>query len=339
MKPPPPLSPHPSADFASAAMLRVLTLGMQELGLNPAPAPLRAAGPAATVPLDEKRQLVGSALAQGGFGCLALLGRGLHRCAHEPTHRALVSARHPQDLFTRWTRLEHYIHSRHRIEVQALTDGQAHIVHLARTRQPPPLPAEDLVVLGVLIALLEAVGASAVRARIGEVAVYPEPDHLALAALAQQLGTAAWFIEWTPAAAAPGRLHTPAQAPDLPAPPTWTVHAQRCFTTLSKALLNPLSLTELAQAQAEAPRSLQRKLGRAGLSYTEILAQARCSSASWWLISTTTPIAEAGFISGYADQPHFTRDFRNRVGMTPQRFRREFGAPSLGVGPGTKVAR
>ena len=74
------------------------------------------------------------------------------------------------------------------------------------------------------------------------------------------------------------------------------------------------------------PDRTQRHLSRSGFSYTEILAKARCSSASWWHIETATPIAEIGFISGYADPSHFTRDFRDRVGMTPQRFRSEFCA-------------
>jgi hypothetical protein len=60
-----------TTDFASAAMLRVLGQGMRELGLNPEPLEAPTAGDLAKVSLDEKRQLVGSALAQGGLGCLA----------------------------------------------------------------------------------------------------------------------------------------------------------------------------------------------------------------------------------------------------------------------------
>lgn len=318
--------PEAPADFASAAMVRVLVQGMRDLGLEPEPATPRWPGDAATVPLDAKRQLVSAALAQGGIGCLPLLGRGLHRLTHEPTHRALVTARDASDLFARWARLERYIHSRHRIDVLTLTDRSACLLHGPRSGQPPPLPAEDLVVLGVLVALLEAVGAAAVTAHIGDVAAYPVPDPSALAAAAQRGATAAWSIAWGPVAAP---SHSPVAAsgsPDIVAPQAWNAHAQRSFLTLCADLMNPLTLPALAKAQGQAPRSLQRRLSQAGLSYTHLLAEARCSSAAWWLMQTATPIAEVGLVSGYADQPHFTRDFRTRVGMTPQRYRTEFGA-------------
>jgi len=206
-----------------------------------------------------------------------------------------------------------------------LTGRHAHILHAARPGHPQPLPAEDLVVLGVLIALLESVLGRPVAASIADVPAYPKPDHAALAALAQQHRTPAWNLDWGPAAVTPEPTYEVCpRAPELTAPQTWNADAQRCFESLSKELMNPLTLPALAKAHGEAPRSLQRKLSRSGLSYTEILAQARCSSASWWLVATNTPVAEVGFISGYADQPHFTRDFRKRVGMTPKRYRSDF---------------
>ncbi len=112
------------------------------------------------------------------------------------------------------------------------------------------------------------------------------------------------------------------------APSAWPAHAQRSFDTLCQDLSKPLTLPALAHAQGEAPRSLQRGLSRAGLTCTQLLGEARRRSASWWLIRTATPVAEVGYVCGYADQPHFTRDFRNRVGMTPLRYRSEFTACS-----------
>lgn len=310
-------------------MVRVLAQGMRELGLNPDAAMPQAVAQRATVSLDEKRLLVRSAIDQGGWGCLALLGRGLHRYAQEPSHIALASARDARDLFNRWARLEQYIHSRHRIEVLSLTDGSARIAHRACAGLPPPLLAEGLVVLGVLVAFLEAVGATQVTAWVGDVPVYPVPNHPALARLAQQGATIEWHMAWTPINVS--RETTPtttSPAPHLEPPQTWPTHAQQCFSALSQDLMAPLTLPALAQAQGEAPRSLQRSLSRAGLSYTHVLSEARCRSASWWLLKSPAPIAEVGFVSGYADQPHFTRDFRTRVGLTPLRFRTEFAASS-----------
>lgn len=322
-----PSQPRSDVDFASAAMLRLLAQGMRELGLNPEPVAPPPAGHGATVPLDDKRRLVAAALAQGGIGCLALLGRGLHRLAHEPTHRALASARDVPDLLARWGRLERYIHSRHRVDVLSLADGRAQLMHRARPGCPPPLPAEDLVVLGVLLALLEALGAADVTAHIGPVPAYPQPDEAALDTAARQQRTAAWSIAWSPGLAARRPLHAAAApGPHLVTPPAWPEPARRSFALLGADLMNPLTLPALAQAQGQAPRSLQRQLGRAGLGYTQLLASARCSAAAWWLLGTPTAIAEVGFLCGYADQPHFTRDFRQRVGLTPLRYREAFSA-------------
>jgi AraC-like DNA-binding protein len=34
-----------------------------------------------------------------------------------------------------------------------------------------------------------------------------------------------------------------------------------------------------------------------------------------------------GFACGYADQPHFTRDFKRRTAMTPAAYRSAFAVP------------
>ena len=80
----------------------------------------------------------------------------------------------------------------------------------------------------------------------------------------------------------------------------------------------------LAQALGRSTRSLQRDLRGAGLSHTALLALARSRAAGAWLLHTDTAVAEVGFLCGYADQAHFTRDFRHRVGLPPAAFRAAF---------------
>jgi AraC-like DNA-binding protein len=61
-----------------------------------------------------------------------------------------------------------------------------------------------------------------------------------------------------------------------------------------------------------------------GLGYSRLLSEARCRAAAWRLLHTDWSIAEIGFLSGYSDQPHFTRDLQRRVGVTPAAYRQEF---------------
>jgi AraC-like DNA-binding protein len=354
------------SDFASAAMVRVLVQGMRELGLRPPPEAVQAAAEGArtaTVQLALKRSLVASAVAQGGLACLPLLGRGLRRHRHDPTHRALASARSVDDLFARWQRLERYIHSRHRCEVVDFRPGRALLRHVQRVGTTPPLPAEDLVVLGLLAVLLEELGLDGVSAHAGGVLAYPQADAAGLARAAAVGATAEWDLSWRGGADADGgfqrqrRVRTAAAsgaadtadasgaagttgtagtawhpaADELVVFADWPSPLADCARLLLDDLMHPLPLPALASALGWAPRSLQRALARAGLGYAPLLAELRCRAAACWLLRSTTPIAEIGFVCGYADQPHFTRELCRRVGMTPARYREAFAEPAVGL--------
>jgi hypothetical protein len=140
-----------SAEFASAAMLRVLIQGLRELNLPPLEKHIYGThSNSATVDLDLKLAVVQHALKHGGVGCLIHLGRGVHQHANEPTHRAMVSAKEPADLVVRWQRLERYIHSRHRLRIAAQGEGWMELTHDGIKEGIFPTLYESLVVFGVL---------------------------------------------------------------------------------------------------------------------------------------------------------------------------------------------
>lgn len=322
------------SDFASAAMIRVLVQGMRELGLQP---PSEAAGAGvrggrvATVPLKLKRLVVARAVEQGGLACLAMLGRGVHHYRHDPTHVALASARSAAEFFVRWQRLERYVHSHHRCEVLDIQPGKARLRHVSRDDSAPPTAAEDLVVLGLLAALLETLGLEDVQAHAGGVAVFPRADPTAVSHESARGATADWRITWRGEVTL-ARDETPARTAswqpsldDLVAPSTWPDVLTGSARLLLADLAHPLPLPDLAAALGRAPRSLQRELARAGLGYAALLAELRCRAAACWLLRSPASIAEIGFLCGYADQAHFTRDLRSRVGLTPARYREAFG--------------
>lgn len=310
-------------DFASAAMMRVLAQGMRELGLNPGDSAADAGE--ARVQLRQKQDLVRSAVVQGGLACLPLLGRGLHHLKHEPTHHALASARSAPDLFARWQRLERYIHSRHRCIVENCAEGQAWIRHVSLTPGDAPSAAEDLVVAGVLAALLEAMGLQRVQLRIGETDVTAKADTYGIDAAVAQGMTGVWSFRWEGVAAtATNRVAEPPTR-ELGADQAWPEAVRATYLRLVADLTQPLSVSRLAADLGLPARTLQRKLEHAGLSFSRLLAEARCRTGAWRLISTADPIAEIGFLSGYSDQPHFTREMQRRVGMPPAVYREAFG--------------
>lgn len=312
-----------SEDFASASMVRVLLRGMALLGMSPPPQvqPPRQA----TVALDLKRSLIGAAVQQGGLACLLLLGRGVHDMAMEPTHLALTLGRGAGPLFVRWQRLERYIHSRHRIRIDALTPQSAQVVHVHRDGGPAPLPVEDLVVCGVLCALLEANGLQEVTAHAAGTELYPRPDPAGVAALASAGQTAAWTFAWKPS-------HARRTADGLPvswmqvAPATWSDLARAAGDLVAARLPDGWTLGEAAGQLGLSSRTLQRELTREGLSYTGLVAEVRFRLAGWYLVTTAMPIAEVGFVCGYSDQAHLTRDFNRRVGLGPGRYRGHFAS-------------
>jgi AraC-like DNA-binding protein len=308
-------------DFASAAMLRVLRQGLLDLGLAPAPPTRPAQG--AVVSLDSKRELLTHAVQAGGLGCLALLGRGLHRLAHEPLHSALAAAADAQDLLQRWARLERYIHSRHRVQLQSVQARSARLAHVSLRPLSPPLPAEDLVVLGVLAAFLEACGHRGVRCTAGGAQVYPVCDEAALERAIKQGRTHEWQIEWASREAPPA-----SQGAGLPltqGDERWPAWVQEAYAALAQNLTAPWTLDQLAERLGQSRRSLQRGLSAQGTGFRQLQAEARYRSAGACLLQGPLALAEIGFLCGYADQSHFTREFRSRSGLTPADFRREFG--------------
>jgi AraC-like DNA-binding protein len=324
------------SEFASAAMVRVLSQGMKALGLSTDPLQNHRTGKeSAWVGLDEKRRTVMWAVAQAGHACLPLLGRGLHTLSHEPTHAALVAARSPEDLLMRWQRLERYIHSSHRV-AYSLPDARSEsnsnsvlLLHQPRAGHAGPLPEESLVVLGVLAALLEAVGASGVEVLMGTVRVYPQADMAKLQALVKRGNTHTWTMRWQAFAASAPQVSSPPLKDTLPQElnlPDWPPLAQQAAALILQDLMHPPSLAQAATALGWSARSIQRTLAGSGLSHTRLIAQCRVLAASRYLLQSSLPLAEVGFLCGFSDQPHFTRAFRMQVGVTPARYRQEFGA-------------
>ncbi|TDG08669.1 hypothetical protein E2C05_31320, partial [Paracraurococcus ruber] len=187
--------------FASAGLVALVFTGLRRQGIappEPPPGPgLRLAGPP-LVAHGRKRDLLAAVLRQHGPVAVLRVGEAVADQGFHPILHVLLRAQGPADLIGRWLRLERYGHSHHRTVVEHLAADGAALRHVSLDGAPPAA-AEDLLVLGLHLGLLRAIGCTGVSAAIagGRVA---RPDggwDAAAAAAAVAAGdTAAWRLAW-----------------------------------------------------------------------------------------------------------------------------------------------
>ncbi|MEU4426817.1 AraC family transcriptional regulator [Actinoplanes sp. NPDC024001] len=288
-------------DFASGALVAALRRALARDGV-PVPA---ATTRTVLVPLTVKRTLLAGVAAEHGLLTLVRAGAGVLRERSDPMLAALCAAGNPADLFDRWGRLERFTHARHRVAVPEIGVDRLVAEHVG----PPggrPEPAEDAVILGLLTGLMGAVGARGLRVTAGAGVVYADG-----AFHAPGTDTARWCFTWS---------SLQRQAPQ---PAAGTGLAVRARQMLAGDPARHWTLDRLAADLAVSSRGLQRELSGVG-GFTGLLAAVRAEAAARLLRAGVHPLSVVGFTCGYADQPHFTREFKRRTAMTPGQYRSAF---------------
>lgn len=82
----------------------------------------------------------------------------------------------------------------------------------------------------------------------------------------------------------------------------------------------PPSLNEVAEIVCLHPRTLQRRLRSAGVTYQSVLDEARFRVSTTMLKRTDATATEVGYAVGYADLPSFSRAFRRYAGVSPRQY-------------------
>jgi AraC-like DNA-binding protein len=301
-------------DFAAAAMLRLVRLGLQREGLT-ADVPLPPSPGGAWVPLQDKRLLLDVLMQRHGPALLLRLGQAVHDADDEPTLTALTEARSAADLIERWQRLERFVHSRHRVLTLATSDVGCTLRHVCLRSDEAPTPAEDLLVLGLLVGLLQRIGTADLRARLaGETGWRLCDGHWTSAAVTRDAAT--WELAW-------GQPAVQSATPPMPADAALPVAAR---AVLAADCAAAWTLPRLAERLGLAPRTLQRRLNEAGTSFSSLWTEVRLARSGQLLLRERESAAQVGYVCGFADQAHFTRSFKRYTGMTPAIYRAQFGA-------------
>lgn len=299
------------SDFSAAAMVRLIALGLRKQNL---PVPVQTDPAGAHAPLTDKRALLDDVLFRHGPLTLLRIGAACRQLPPEPATVALALARDPHDLLARWQRLERFVHSRHRVRMASSGTGSLQLEHVSLDAGEPPRAAEDLVVFGLLVALISACGARDLRARFPQSAQWRYASG-GWSGSGTLHDTAVIDLSWQPA-----------PSPPPPLPPTNAgddaLHLRQSITA------DPgrgWTIASAADGLGLSPRSLQRRLRERGLRFAALLTDCRLALAAEMLAASRASTAEIGYACGFADQAHFTRAFRRKTALTPALFRREFG--------------
>jgi len=90
------------------------------------------------------------------------------------------------------------------------------------------------------------------------------------------------------------------------------------------------TLENVANSMGISSRTLQRRLANSGLTFTQVIDEARFVTARQ-LLAKHYKLADIAIQLGYADAGSFTRAFERWTGMTPQKYRSQFSGGSKAV--------
>ena len=81
------------------------------------------------------------------------------------------------------------------------------------------------------------------------------------------------------------------------------------------------SIEAVARLLCFSPRTFQRLLNEAGVSYSDLVDRCRCKAACESLEQTRKPIHDIAAALGYSDPSSFARAFRRWIGVAPRAYR------------------
>jgi len=282
----------------------------------------------AHIPVEYKRDLLETVGRECGPEALLSIGQGINKVTYDPIWRRALCSENPSVLFDKWRRIEVFSHSKNRLEMRQAKDNHASFQRYTTDGGTPTTP-ENLLVCGMTIGLLEGIGCDGLWCEMGSkddgVLRIRDQRRFWLPDNPSNLKTGDWTIGWD-THCTPGDVSAKDdELPQVQLPPISDESLATLAATAADLLMRDVSRQwktgELARAVGLSTRTLQRRLGEAGLSFSGLVRLVRIHEACRLLRYDDTPLTVIGFCAGFSDSAHFSRDFRASVGLTPSEFR------------------
>lgn len=274
------------------------------------------------IPAEMKRDVLNYVWREAGPEFLLSIGQGVREAVHDPIWRGALLSRKPEYLFEKWQRFEKFSHSSNRLRIEMTGEMGAKFERYT-IDGGIPTPQENLLICGLITALLEEIGCVGLRCEMqiggSEKFNIRENGRFALPKNAEELTAEMWRIDWRDFS--PGNKSRVPETISLPISPGHIPHVEFLIGLLMADVSHQWKVDELAREAGLSKRSLQRKLKDADLDFSSLIRIVRIHEACALLTENDAPITSIAFCTGFSDSAHFSRDFRASMGMTPTDYR------------------
>jgi len=285
----------------------------------------------ASVPLEVKGDLLEAIWQNAGPLALLEIGQGIREVQYDPVWLAATRSATPVILVSKWRQFEKFAHSRNRVRIAFLSDQEISCRRYTLDGGIPSLQ-ENLFICGLIIALLENIGCLNLRSemKINEErfcllrdGTFRVPEDLT------SLDTSNWVVSWNGFSRNYKENMACLEAQIQLLERSIQTKKSLFLRSLLRLLLEDPSrqwrLDELAQASGSSRRSLQRRLGECGLSFSKVTRLVRVHEACRLLDGNLMSITGVAICCGFSDSAHLSRDFRASMGMSPTQYRELIG--------------
>lgn len=287
----------------------------------------------ARVPAAKKRDFLDLVWRETGTLTLLEAGQNITNIGYDPIWQDAVQTANPEAVFKKWRRFEKFGHSRNRMNIEY--DGkncasfQRYVEHGGMPTGEMPTTPENLLICGLIIALLEIIGCKGLscnmRLHNGSTHQIRHNKQFFMPHDISSLDLSRWSIEWQSFSALkinPKAVYPPL---DILLPASVNSTLQNWVSSVVQLLLQDVShswtVGSLAKLAGVSKRTFQRRLNDVGLSFSHLVRLVRIHEACRLLKNKDISITTIGYCSGFSDSAHFSRDFLASMGMTPSDYR------------------
>jgi len=325
---------RPIRDFAKSSLLELVARKLEETCPELVPAEARSLDTIRQAHISPtlKSDILGLLWRNAGPMAVLSIGQGIQSIDYDPMWQAASRSISPVILLDKWRRFEVFAHSQHRLKIDQTRTNMTSFSRYTVDGGTPKAP-ENLMICGLVIALLEHIGCQGLRCDMPLIA--PGTDDRTFCIRSENrffvpvepgtLQTDRWTISWQDFTPRPENTAPRSDLPPLPLAQLPDPTAKELVTSIARILAIDVArqwkISELARETGHSSRTLQRKLSDAGLSFSHLVRHIRIAEACHLLKDNLAPVTTVGFCAGFSDSAHFSRDFRASTGMTPSDYR------------------